>query len=141
LAPYALTSVNLANPYHKHHFTEDTPRFFTKNHAFRIDPAEVHYPGIRQWGLADSDHSDPKMDFRCVSMDIFHFHPYNTKSDIEKRAARRSSINVAHSIYYVLVAVKAPIGEAELDAMVQQPMWEPPLVTGLREAERQGLAY
>jgi SAM-dependent methyltransferase len=134
LAPYAHTSVNLANPYHKFAFNEDTPRFFTSNPQFWIPPVEVAYPHIPVWGLGESDNSSVGMDFRCIRMEFFYFPEYKDLPEEEKRLYRRSRLNVVHSVLYHLVAVKAPISDAELEAIRKGPLRDPVHVAHLRQS-------
>lgn len=110
LAPYAATSLNIANPYHLHQFNEHTPRFWTTCPETQIDPAEWQEPFVWQspWGLANTDNSEPRLDFRCCRMEFFYFPRCHRLRDSERRALRKKEANVCHSILYHLVAVKPP---------------------------------
>jgi SAM-dependent methyltransferase len=136
LAPYAMTTLNLSNPFHKHYFTEHTPRFFTKHHDLRVPEEEYRFPFINQWGLSESENSSIKMDFRCVRMEFFYFPDYLNLPLHEKRRLRLSQWNVVDQIMYHLVAVKKPITEQQLDQIAVSSLDVPDFVHYRRTYEQ-----
>lgn len=135
LAPYAHTSLNMANPYHKYHFNEHTPRFFTKSNYCRVPVEEYTFPFITQWGLGESENNKLNMDFRCIRMEFFYFHEYVKLPLHEKRKLRRTQMNIVDQIMYHFVVVKAPISEQELDDMASSALEVPAFVKYRKEYE------
>ncbi|RXZ78914.1 methyltransferase domain-containing protein [Paenibacillaceae bacterium] len=128
LAPYAHTSLNMANPYHKFHFNEHTPRFFTNSNNTLVHAEEYAFPYITQWGLGETENNKLDMDFRCIRMEFFYFPCYMRLSISEQRRLRQSQINVADQIMYHLVAVKEPISPSELKKLARSELDVPAFV-------------
>jgi len=138
IAPYGQQSLNLANPFHKQIFNEDTPRFWTNCTHTLIDPKEYHHPHAGgSWGLASSDNSPAEMDFRCLRMEFFYFPEYRYLSEEEQRSARKKYLNVCDQIIYHLVAIKKPTSEDDMEEIIKQmDYYEPPYITIRRYQER-----
>ncbi|WP_051533996.1 methyltransferase domain-containing protein [Desulfitibacter alkalitolerans] len=117
VAPYFNTSLNMANPYHKQAFNEHTPRFFTSNNNYLIPKEDYKFPSSASWGLGESDNSNLKIDFRCLSIEYFYFPEYRMLSEIEKSELRRSRINVVDEIMYHLLVIKRPTSVEEIEKM------------------------
>lgn len=138
LAPYAATSLNIGNPFHRWHFNEHTPRFFTACAETRVPAEEFAFPYITQWGLGATENPGQSMDFRCVRMEFFYFEHSRQLGLAEKRALRKSGFNVVDQIMYHLVAVKAPIAMEELDRIAAGPLDVPAFVAFRRRMENPG---
>lgn len=139
LAPYSATSTNLANPYHKTIFNEDTFRFFSSNSTQRILPREYACPHAMNWGLEQSDNSEIKVELEILSMEYFYYQEYRHLSEIEKLHARKSLANVCDQIYYVLAVNKSkvPFTLEEMGILYKQAQkLEPSIINGLRERDR-----
>jgi SAM-dependent methyltransferase len=136
LAPYSQTSLNVANPYHKHHFNEHTPRFFTKQHDTRIPASYYRFPFITQWGLGESENSMLRMDFRCIRMEFFYFPQYLKLPEAKQRLLRECQWNVCDQIMYHLVVVKNTITAQELERLAAMPLEVPKFVEYRRSYER-----
>ncbi|MFC3799813.1 class I SAM-dependent methyltransferase [Cohnella sp. GCM10012308] len=140
-APYYQTSLNVANPYHKHAFNEHTARFFTNDPESLIPEEDYYFPHAVAWGLGSSDNSNLKMDFRCIKMEYFYFPEYQALSEEAKRSARQHSFNVVDQILIHLVVVKEDISKVELLDIQTGPLEEPQHVTlrRLRELNEQNV--
>lgn len=133
-APYGASHLNVANPYHKQVFNEHTPRFWTSAPDSAIDPEEwQEAPLGTQWGLAESDHSKPGFDFRCVAMEFFYFAPYRGLSSSQQRQYRKRRINVCEQILYHLV-VRKPIGDEAARRAPAADLYVPPELEARRNA-------
>jgi len=116
VAPYYFSSLNIANPYHKVAFNENTPRFFTSSPISKIPLEEYAMPPLGNiWGLGSFDNSDPGFDFRCIRMEFFYFQAYWHLSEREQRQARKKFINVCEQIMYHLIIFKPPLTEEGFD--------------------------
>lgn len=130
VAPYYHTSLNMANPFHKQVFNEHTPRFFTTSHHTLIDKLDYDFPHAPNWGIAESDNSKCKMDFRCLRIEFFYFPQYRRLDENEKRKLRQTSINVVDQIMYHLLVVKEDISNKEIEDMAKVIEYqEPPYIT------------
>lgn len=130
VAPYYNQNLNLANPYHKQVFNEHTPRFWTNASTVSIPSVEFAHPHATEWGLAQSDHSDPGIDFRCLRMEFFYFPQYRNLPHDEQREIRRKYIDVCDQIMYHLIVIKKPTGESEVKELSKKIIfYEPPYVT------------
>lgn len=138
LAPYAATSLNIGNPFHRWHFNEHTPRFFTSCGETRVPVEEFAFPYITQWGLGGAENPGQTMDFRCVRMEFFYFEQYRGLGLADKRALRKNGFNVVDQIMYHLVAVKQPVAIEELDAIAGGPLDVPAFVAYRRSVENPG---
>lgn len=137
IAPYGMTSLNLANPYHLQFFNEHTPRFWTSSPFSLIDRNE-YADGAdgMPWGLSRSDHSDPGFEFQCTRMELFYFPAYRSLPRAEQRAARERYLNVCEEIMYHLVVTKRPVNLEALQAIARSvTCYEPPSITARRERE------
>ena len=136
VAPYSQQALNLANPYHKQVLNEHSPRFWTDEPQTALDPAEYVHPQAPTWGLSRSDGSDPGIDFRCLSIELFYFPQYRRLTPDEQREARRRYQDVCDQILYQLLVVKKATPDAELGALAAAiPPYEPPYVTIRRLSE------
>jgi hypothetical protein len=87
--------------------------------------------------LSRSDHGDPGIDFRCVSMEFFYFPEYRYLPRDRQRAARKKYLDVCDQIVYQLIVAKKDLSEAEMQAFAAGPgLYEPPSVVARRSAER-----
>lgn len=133
-APYGASHLNMANPYHQQVFNEHTPRFWTSAPDSAVDPQEWQEPPLgKQWGLAESDHSKPGFDFRCVRMEFFYFAAYWACSPAQQQRFRKSRINVCEQILYHLTVFKPPIDESHLSAAATD-LYLPPELDDRRHA-------
>lgn len=105
-APYFMTSLNIANHYHKLIFNEDTFRLFTNYPTKMVDAEEYYCPQAREWGQGQSDNSSMKIEFTMLKMEFFYYKEYSHLTEQEKRRARRAFSNVCDQIYYVLAVNK-----------------------------------
>jgi SAM-dependent methyltransferase len=135
LAPYAHTSLNMANPFHRFQFNEHTPRFFTACADSLIEANQYEFPFITQWGLGKTENPNMKMDFRCIRMELFYFPRYAALSMEEQTRLRQTQLNVADQIMYHLVAVKQSITREELMNLANLPLEVPSFVTYRRAYE------
>jgi SAM-dependent methyltransferase len=134
-APYWAQGLNVANPYHKQVFNEHTPRFWTAAPTSPVDPAEyVRPPQGAQWGLAQSDNSDPGFDLRCLRMELFYFQACWALPPAERRERRRQGFDVCEQILYHLAVFKPPLTEDGL-ATLKMDFLDPSLL-----AERRRMA-
>jgi SAM-dependent methyltransferase len=106
VAPYSEQKLNIANPYHLVTFNEHTPRFWTNYQTADIEPEEYEHPQTKQWGLLESDNSQPDIDLRLVNMEFFYFPEFRKYSEGEKRLFRQHRIDVCDQISYHLIAWK-----------------------------------
>jgi len=114
VAPYATTSLNQANPYHKQTFNEHTPRFWTDVPVTAIETHEWHEPPFGKcWGLSRSDNSNPGLDLRCMRIEFFYFTEYWGMTAKRLSEARRRYRNVCEQIMYHLMVFKPPLTEEE----------------------------
>ncbi|MFT9495978.1 class I SAM-dependent methyltransferase, partial [Anaerosolibacter sp.] len=132
VAPYYNTSLNIANPYHKQVFNEHTPRFFTSNNQSLIPSEDYAFPHAKLWGLGQSDHSNLKMDFRCLAMEFFYFPPYRNLPEDVKRELRNSRANVVDQIMYQLLVVKQKISDYEIIQIAKSGSFEEPNYVTIR---------
>jgi SAM-dependent methyltransferase/pyruvate-formate lyase-activating enzyme len=138
VAPYYNQGLNLANPYHKQTFNEHTPRFWTNANTTFIPTSEFEHPHAISWGLAQSDHSDPEIDFRCLRMEFFYFPQYRNLPLAEQREMRRKYLDVCDQIMYHLLVIKKPTGESEVEEIANKiEYYEPPYVTVRKLQEQQ----
>lgn len=115
ISPYHATSLNLANPYHKQVFNEHTARFFTEaSGAPLLREDEYAFPHASAWGLAGSDFSGPRYDFRPLRHEFFYFEAFRHLADAEKLLLRKSFANVCDQFLIHLLVVKGPIDDPEL---------------------------
>lgn len=136
VAPYSQQALNLANPYHKQALNEHSPRFWTDAPQTPLDPAEYVHPQAATWGLSRSDCSDPGIDLRCLSIELFYFPQYRRLPPDEQREARRRHQDVCDQILYQLVVVKRPTRDEDLTELAAAvPPYEPPYVTIRRLSE------
>jgi SAM-dependent methyltransferase len=113
-APYYTASLNLANPYHKQVFNEHTPRFWTDCPTTRVPAEEWQQPPMgRQWGLASSDNSAPRLDLRCQRIEFLYFQEYWGVPAAQRRRARRSRLDVCEQVLYHLTVFKPPMTESD----------------------------
>jgi SAM-dependent methyltransferase len=121
VAPYFTGGLNLANPYHKQAFNEHTPRFWTDAPTSLVPGAEWQQPPLgAQWGLANSDHSRPGLDLRCLRIEFLYFQGYWGMPPAQQREARRKHLDVCEQIVYHLVVFKPPMTEADV---AREPSW------------------
>jgi hypothetical protein len=122
--------LNLTNPYHKQVFNEHTPRFWTNASTVSIPSVEYGHPHAPEWGLAQSDHSDPKIDIRCTRMEFFYFAQYRNMPITEQRQHRKKHIDVCDQIMYNFIVIKKPTNENEMNKIEKSiEYYEPPYVT------------
>ncbi len=138
VAPYCHQALNVANPFHKHSFNEHTPRFWTDSPHTLVEPSEFSHPHAQGgWGLSRSDHDNPGIDFRCISMEFFYFPEYRNLPPDQQRAARKKHLDVCDQIMYQLVVVKKDMAEPEMQELVKgTQFYEPPRVTLRKRDER-----
>ena len=133
-APYWASQLNMANPYHKQHFNEHTPRFWTSAPHSDIDTAEWQEPPLgAQWGLSESDHSRPGFEFRCVRIEFFYFSEYWGLAPAMQRRFRKRRVNVCEQILYHLIAVK---NAADAASIAAHELYLPPELDARRQAAR-----
>lgn len=106
VAPYSEQKLNIANPYHLNNFNEHTPRFWTNYPTSAASLHEYDHPHATNWGIADSDHSTPTMDFRLLAMEFFYFPPYLGYSEDVRRTLRQQCMDVCDQVMYHLIAWK-----------------------------------
>ncbi len=141
VAPYNEQKLNVANPFHLQVFNEHTPRFWTTHPTAEVDPREYYHPHAAPWGLAASDYSDCKMDFRLMRMEFFYFPQYEQLSSDEQRELRNQRWDVCDQIMYHLEAWKEPVSSLPHYVATQQDFFDPPFVRMRREEmERRRLA-
>lgn len=133
VAPYNEQKLNAANPYHLQVFNEHTPRFWTTHPTAEVDPSEYFHPHAAPWGLAASDHSDCKMDFRLMRMEFFYFPQYVMMSSEQQREMRNQRWDVCDQIMYHLEAWKEPVSCLPHCVATQQEFFVPPYVQMRRE--------
>jgi MoaA/NifB/PqqE/SkfB family radical SAM enzyme/SAM-dependent methyltransferase len=137
VSPYSQQSLNLANPYHLQAFNEHTPRFWTDSPRTGVEAAEYVHPHAHTWGLSQSDHGDPGVDFRCLRIEFFYFPEYRQLSPEERRSARQKYLNVCDQIMYHLVVIKQPMSEVEMQELANQfEYYEPSHVVDRKCQER-----
>jgi len=137
LAPYAYQGVNTANPYHHQAFNEHTPRFWTSSPDTLIDPEEYAHPHAGEWGLSESDYSQPAIDLRCLRMEFFYFAEYRGLAKEVQRAARKQFLDVCDQMLFHLVAVKQPMSRDELQCCGDNMQYyDPPAIAARRAGER-----
>ncbi len=136
LAPYAHTSLNIANPFHRFQFNEHTPRFFTASTDVLIEAEQYEFPFITQWGLGRTENPNMKMDFRCIRMELFYFPRYVALPKEEQTKLRQTQMNVADQIMYHLVAVKQSITHTELSSLANSPLDIPSFASYRRAYEK-----
>ncbi len=140
VAPYSEQKLNIANPYHVAAFNEHTPRFWTNHPTASLDQIEYDHPHAPHWGIANSDHSTPAMDFRLVNMEFFYFPRYLGLAETEKRAARQSRIDVCDQVMYHLIAWKpdeADSGESFEQLLASFTPYVPHHVLARRAADKE----
>ena len=138
VAPYYEQKLNVANPYHLNVFNEHTPRFWTNSPVANLDDAEYWHPHAEAWGLAESDNSDPGLDFRLARMEFFYFPQYLLLSPEEKIEARRQYFDVCDQIMYHLVCWKPDGASDEQDVqklIASMDFFEPEYVRERRERD------
>lgn len=135
VAPYFHQGLNLANAYHLQCFNEHTPRFWTSSPTTPVDSVEYAHPHARSWGLAESDHSHPGIDFRCLRMEFFYFPEYRHLSPDQQRAARNKHLNVCDQILYHLLVVKGPAKDEEVQELTKHMEYYEPACVAYRKAE------
>lgn len=136
VAPYYEQKLNVANPYHLNVFNEHTPRFWTSSPIANTDLAEYWHPHAENWGLSESDNSDPGVDFRLARMEFFYFPQYLAMDHDERIEARRKYFDVCDQVMYHLVCwkPKQATGGKELQEMISSMTpFEPPYVVKRRQ--------
>lgn len=137
VAPYNDQKLNLANPYHLNVFNEHTPRFWTNSPVANVDQSEYWHPHATKWGLAESDNSDPGIDFRLARMEFFYFPQYLSLSPEARGEARRRYFDVCDQIvFHLLVWKREEPAEDELQGMIaSMHFFEPAYITARREKD------
>ncbi|CAE6845196.1 class I SAM-dependent methyltransferase [Paraburkholderia domus] len=108
LAPYFEQKLNSANSYHLQAFNEHTPRFWSASKTANVPLDEYWHPHATDWGLSESDHSNPGIDFRLARMEMFYFPDFLNASEEERLFARRSLLDVCDQVMYHLIVWKKP---------------------------------
>lgn len=139
VAPYNDQKLNLANPYHLNVFNEHTPRFWTNSPFANVDDTEYWHPHAAKWGLAESDNSNPGIDFRLARMEFFYFPQYLSLSPEARSEARRRYFDVCDQIvFHLLVWKREEPPEEELRrAIASMQFFEPAYITARREKDRE----
>ena len=137
VAPYSNTSLNAANPFHKQVFNEHTPRFFTNSNHTMVEAYDYEFPNSSKWGLAESDNSTCKLDFRCLKIEYFYFPEYRLLNEDEKRKLRQTSINIVDQIMYHLLVVKESISDEEIENMAKNIEYQEPSYITLRRCREE----
>lgn len=139
LAPYYMTSLNLANHFHLSAFNEDTMRLFSNNHTIMIDPEEYACPHVPGWGVQQSDNSDGMIEMEILKMEYFYYKEYCGLSDERKHYARRSFLNACDQIFYVMVVNKSgvPFQRQELENYLKfAKTIEPKIISEFRKRDQ-----
>ncbi len=142
LSPYASTSLNIANFYHKLQFNEDTFRLFSNEKDCLIDKEEYYCPHSYDWGIEQSDNSQGTIELKLVKMEYFYYKEYVHLSDIEKLHARKALSNVCDQIFYALIINKSnsQFTEEEIEELIDNVnKYEPPVINSLRYRDAQQL--
>lgn len=140
VAPYGLTLLNLANPYHLQHFNEHSPRFWTAASQTPVDPREFLLPPHGSaWGLLHSDNTRSRLDLRCLRMEFLYLDPYRNLPAWLQRRLRKTRLDVCGQILYHLLVVKPPMDEALVAAATRdfRPFF-PPRIESQRGPRRLG---
>lgn len=135
LSPYYLTSLNMANLYHKCVFNEDTMRFFSGHTTEMISGEEWYCPHAVEWCVERSDNNDRTIELEILKMEYFYYKEYCGLSDERKLHARRTFQNVCDQIFYVLSVNKSgkPFSLDELKQYLERAKeLEPPIISQLR---------
>lgn len=138
LAPYYMTSLNLANHFHLNVFNEDTMRLFSNNHTYMIAPDEYACPHVPGWGVQQSDNSDGTVEMEILKMEYFYYKEYCGLSDERKFYARRSFLNTCDQIFYVMVVNKSktPFLKQELETFLEfSKTLEPKIISDFRKRD------
>ncbi|MGF6769022.1 SAM-dependent methyltransferase [Paraburkholderia sp. GAS199] len=139
LAPYFEQKLNSANSYHLQAFNEHTPRFWSSSRIANVPREEYWHPHATDWGLAESDHSEPGIEFRLARMEMFYFPAFLNASDDERRFARQSLLDVCDQVmYHLIVWKKSDSAEQEIqDAIGAMNLFIPDQVVIRREHDAQ----
>lgn len=137
VAPYHEQKLNVANPYHIVPFNEHTARFLTTASAAGVNAKQYWHPHAPAWGLAESDHSSPGVDFRLAKLEFFYFPAFLGLSEEEKLYARRHLWDVCDQMLCQLVVWKKPDAtDEEIRTTIEgMEFFEPAYVTERREAD------
>ncbi|MBR8299988.1 methyltransferase domain-containing protein [Burkholderia dolosa] len=137
VAPYHEQKLNVANPYHIVTFNEHTARFFTNARHSGANAEQYWHPHATDWGLAESDHSSPGVDFRLAKMEFFYFPAFLGLSEEDRLQARRHLWDVCDQMLCQLVVWKRPgaTDEEVQKAIERMTFFEPAYVTARREAD------
>lgn len=135
VAPYHDQKLNIANPYHLNVFNEHTPRFWTNSRTVPISKVDYWHPHAEFWGLAESDNSDPGVDFRLARMEFFYFPQYLHLDEVDRRVARSKYFDVCDQILYHLVVWKRN-DDDQIDAVISNmEFFEPPYIQMRRQKD------
>lgn len=116
VAPYWAQAGNVVNPFHRHHFSEHSPRFWTDSPRAPLPLFEfAHPPQGSVWGLASSDNSAPPFDLRCVGIEFLYFEEFWGLEPEELAGLRRRLLEVCEQIVFRLVVFKPPLAEGDLE--------------------------
>ncbi|HDR9163873.1 TPA: methyltransferase domain-containing protein [Burkholderia vietnamiensis] len=137
VAPYHEQKLNVANPYHIVTFNEHTARFLTTARQSGANPDQYWHPHASDWGLAESDHSSPGVDFRLAKLEFFYFPEFLGLSEDERLYARRHLWDVCDQMLCQFVVWKKPGATEEEVQMAIDSMtfFEPAYVSERREAD------
>ena len=128
VAPYAHSSIHLANPRIRTVFNEYTPLYLT--------PSSNHSKISKEFDLNPDllDPEETEVDFRLIRMEFLYFPKYYTdiyeEEDLD--ALRQNGINVVNEIMYHFVVIKQTIDSQLLEQIKHSPLEEPLRITDCR---------
>ena|GEM_PF-1294086 len=138
LAPYASTSLNIANFYHKIQFNEDTFRLFSNEKDCIVDKEIYYCPHSYEWGLEQSDNSEGTIELKLLKMEFFYYKEYVNLSEKQKLHARKAFSNVCDQIFYALLVNKNSTifsNEELQNFILKAKEFEPTVVRSLRNRD------
>jgi hypothetical protein len=121
------------NNSHKHHFNEDTPRFWTA----AIPPVyRKHWFYRPQMESCDS-HRPVDFDIRCFRMEFFYYPEHLGLREDLRRRLRLERPHVCSDVLYHCVLVKQPVREDEIEQLIAaMELVEPQHITTRRLRDR-----
>lgn len=128
VAPYAHSSIHLANPCIRTAFNEYTPFFLT--------PSSNHSKLSEEFDLITDllEQEEPKVNFRLIRMEFLYFPKYyaNIYEAEDLEALRQDGINVVNEIMYHFVVIKEPFHPHVLEQLRHSPLEEPARISNCR---------